>query len=151
MRAGQSPNCPEMSRQVLAPVLAQGAEPKRLWHRQPQAQLACHSNRTLILSIPQEAQDSEIPSRLSWGLREHRTRAQAGPALPPPHLGPLQGTTSWVEDAKTRVPGQTPDRKPGCCVSEAWRGHQVQSPASRQSSPQGTARAATVLPWVASA
>lgn len=91
MRAGQSPNCPKMSCQILAPVLAWGAEPKPLWHLQPQAQLACHSNRILILSIPQEAQDSEIPSRLSWGQREHRTRAQAWPALPTPTPGAITG------------------------------------------------------------
>lgn len=78
-----------------------------------------------------------------------------GPSLahsPHPHTwGHYRAPPAGWRGAKTVFPVRQPTGSLRCCGREGWRGHQVQSPASKQSSPQGTARAAMALPWVASA
>lgn len=88
MRAGQSPNCPKMNHEILAPILARGAEPRPLL-APPTPDPACLSLKQDSYPghthpAPQEAQGSEIPSRLSWSQREHWTWVQAWPTLPTP-------------------------------------------------------------------
>lgn len=132
MRAGQSPNCPKTNHQILAPILARGAEPRPL--------LAPPTPDPACLSLKQDSYPGHTPRppgsprlgnpfRMSWSQREHWTRAQAWPSLPTPTPGAV--TRHHQRGGGAPRPRSRPNRRQEACGAgrEVCRGHQVQSPA----------------------
>lgn len=139
------PNCPKMSRQILAPVLAWGAEPKPLLVPPSRAQLACHCNRILSqgTSSPLGKPKTRNPFQAELGPEGASGKDPGLADSPHTHTWSHYRVppTGWRRAAARHQAGSL-----GCCGREPWRGHRVHCLPPQQGSPQGTARAAMALP-----